>query len=278
MYAQPFSLFRRHPACRVSTALIVLSTFTWFLVHPTVLAAQPLMRRTVRTTPLAPGTVADLTTTLALLETALTQMQLPDVSRTLSSERAGISNSSVPPSTVTPHESMSAPASFQLLCQRLTTQLTQLWQQMDAMGQHLQTPHMAEVLRQRHRDAMAQMTTALGALQRHLDTVEAATSATARATAATQALAYLHAGHPRRARPQIDPHHLPFRVPNSNVRPPREHAQEFHTSLESSNPIVLASAALLPGLLAPAVTVNSPLRQQTSPRLKTSNLLTKSVP
>jgi hypothetical protein len=127
----------------------------------------------------------------------------------------------------------------------------------DEIAQPLQDKGLPAEILQRHQAMVATYEQELATLHAHLDALTAASEGNVRQNTAAQALQHFQRKQSHRAHKRFDPQHLPFRVPDGKVQPPMERKEEFESALVAPHPVMVASAALLPGLLAgaPAVTL-----------------------
>lgn len=209
-------------------ARVVLVTFTWLVVYPTALAAQTPSPRPTTTRPPAPPPADDTAfpALLAAIETLLQREQAP------ASPSAAAALAAAP---------LAAPSELPSLRQRLADLDTQARQQFAQMAQHLQAHHLPEVLHQRHREVVATYESAVTTLRQQLDALAAAPTPQARQA---------HAAQAPRAKRAFDPHRLPFRTPDGTVRKAKETKEDYQTALTPPQPVLVASGALLPGILA----------------------------
>jgi transglutaminase-like putative cysteine protease len=220
--------FLRHGALCQTIAGIVLVTFTWLLIYPTALAAQTLGDTPVHTPARESSAEAELAAALQQLLTLLTRL---DAKREQGQET---------------QQDEQALVALHARLERLDTQVhanfTRLEQQLKDKG-------LPDEILQRHTQMVDTYDTEVSTLLTHLRTMEHATEATARSDAGARALRHLQSKQHRRRQQPFDPKNLPFRVPDGTVRKPRETAKEYHSSLVAPKPVMLASTAILPGML-----------------------------
>ena len=211
-------------------ALVIIFFFAWLSIQPWNFAAaasktpQPHASpapQYAKTPPLNVSHEAELAETLKQVETTLTVLQI----RLSKSEDAS-----------------HAVATLTQLRQRLAQLDAQVQQNFTRLEQHLKGKKLPETIRQRHQTMVAAYKAKLATLLSHILAVETAGSAQERQATTAQALQHLQAAQPQRLKPSFDPNNLPFRVPDGNIRIPRETKQEFHSALHTPQPIMVASA------------------------------------
>lgn len=226
-------LFRHRPYAMQSIASVVLVTFTWLLMYPTILAAQAGPGRQTTPAPATPPAEAVLADMLTALEEHLSRFQ---------------------PQRASAVEAWTAHDALVPLQQRLQAVDQQLRQSFEQTAQHLAAQPLPPEFLQRHQAMVATYEAEVATLQRYLDALVAAPDAHARNAVALQAQQHLKATQTRRPHRRVDPHTLPFRVPDEKVRPPKETTQEFESAL-TPLPAKRAAAEVLPGLLTAAATL-----------------------
>ncbi len=114
-----------------------------------------------------------------------------------------------------------------------------------------------QVILDRHLQAVRNYEKEMSALKAELDEVRAARTADERKVKTGKAKERVLTK--KRMRPPVDPNYLPFQVPEGKARKPKEKAEDFRAVGVISEPVQVASAALLSGMLvAAAGTTPSP--------------------
>jgi hypothetical protein len=121
----------------------------------------------------------------------------------------------------------------------------------DKIGQHIKSKNLPQVILDRHTQAVNTYKTEMAALKANLDDIEKAPRDEDKKLKATKAKEHLKANQKRRSHTALDPHNLPFSVPDGKIRKPKETEKEFRASIPL-RPIHLASSELLPGMLTAA--------------------------
>lgn len=223
-------LCRWHVHFRQVTASITLCTFAWLLLSPTVLAAQTAPPRPSAVPSMAAGEEREWSEALEQIEAQLARLR----QRLAQGEEDHVIRDELMP-----------------LRQRLHGLDTRTRQHFDRMARHLHDHRFPAEILQRHQVMVATYDAELATLLRHLDALEAARDARMRDEHATHAQQHLQKQPKQRASKRIDPRHLPFRVPDSTVRPPKETQKDFESALQTSAPVLMATAEVLLGLLVP---------------------------
>lgn len=135
---------------------------------------------------------------------------------------------------------------------------TRARQTFDHIAQHLKDKGVSAEILHRHQAMVTTYEVELAMLRRNLDALAASSTDAVRRHQATQALRHLQGKQQRRTTRRFDPNNLPFRIPDGKVRKPKETKKEFQSSFFEPQPIQVAAADLLPGLLVGAATVTLP--------------------
>lgn len=212
-------------------AYVVLLTFTWLLLYPTVLAAQTLSRHPTPAHPRTPSEEDELAETLATLEAQLT--------RRLQKLTTAVD---------TPFESQD----LTVLRTRLEKLDTRIRQHFVQIEQHLKAQGLPAEILQRHQEMVATYDTDLATLLRHLNAIETADNERARQDRTEQLLQHLKVRPKPRPHQPVNPNTLPVHVPDGTVRKPRETTKEFHSSLLPPSAVRVAATELPPGVLTSA--------------------------
>ncbi len=207
---------------------VLLITFTWFLLYPTAIAAQ-MLDRNMRTVHLLDTRAeAEMAKTLEMIEAQLARF---------SAKLAQDEDTSFDAAALTK------------LHKRMGKLDKRVRQHFVRIEQYLKGKGWPDEIFQRHAAMVTTYKGELATLLSHLDALEAAKDTQARTAMCQQALKHLQAIQKRHAYRFIDPHNLPFRVPRGTVRQPRESTEAWHSSLLPSKPVMVAAAALAPGML-----------------------------
>ncbi len=224
-------------------APVILVFFTWFSIHPwnyasaasntsTSPASRDRRRAALLTTPrIAPSDESVLADILTQIETTLSALH----------------------SRLGHHEdARRETAELTQLQHRLHELDTRVHQGFARIEQHLKDKRLPEQILQRHREMVSTYDAELTQLLHNLEAIDTARDVQDRRTKTEQALQHLQSTQHQRPRPSLDPNNLPFRVPDGQVRKPYERKEDFWTSLMQQQLTQVASAVMLPGMLASA--------------------------
>lgn len=221
-----------------AVASVLLCTFTWLLVHPTLLAAQTLGQNQV---PVLPGPVnedIEFSEAIAKIEGKLAKLH---------DKLTRAENTHVEDEEIT---------QWRRRIEHLDTRARKTF---DRMAQHLREKGVPAEILQRHQAMVTAYAAELTTLRRNLDELATASTAETRKDKAVQTLQHLQEKQQRRNKPRFDPNHLPFRVPDGTVRKPKETKEEFQSALFESQSIMVAAATPLPDLLTGAQEIALPV-------------------
>ncbi len=225
------SLFRQRRYGMQTIASMVLVTFTWMLVYPTVLVAQESPEPQTSSPLPAPDDEAELADMLTTMEEKLARFR----HKLTQAEDTRLEHDEIIK-----------------LRQRLQDLDQRLRRAFDRTAQHLMEQGLPAEFLHRHQAIVATYETEVAILLRHLEALETASNSRDRDGHAARAQQHLQDKQKPRRHQRVDPQKLPFRVPDGKVRPPKETTKEFESALGTPPSVRVVAAEILPGLLAPA--------------------------
>jgi transglutaminase-like putative cysteine protease len=212
-------------------ASVVLCTFTWLFINPTLLAAQTLAQRQASASLSPAHEDVEFSEALAKIEEKLAKLN----EKLTKAENTRVEDEDL--------------RQWRKRIEHLDTRAHKTF---DRMAQHLRDKGVSAEILQRHQAMVTVYKAELATLLRNLDALAATSSSATRQDKAAQALQRLQEKQQRRIKPRFDPNHLPFRVPKGKVRKPRETKEEFQSALFAPQSVMVAAAEIPSGLLVGA--------------------------
>lgn len=126
----------------------------------------------------------------------------------------------------------------------------------NAVGQHLSDHNLPAEILARHEAALAEFDAKKAELKQKFDAFEAVANDPEQRKLKLKDLAdYMQAQQHKQTHTPSDPNKLPFRTPDSNIRPPIETVAAYKSTLFKQKPVYLAANGSLSGITLPSTTL-----------------------